>query len=173
MLTLRHATMADAALLAELGRETFSETFAAENTPDNMAQYLASAFGVDIQTAELAEPGVLFLIAEWEEKPVGYAQLKEGSTETGVTGQHPVELVRLYVRKRWHGEGIGMALMEACLREAAQMGGDVIWLGVWERNPRAIRFYQKWGFSQVGTHGFLMGNDLQRDWVLERPLEAD
>lgn len=170
MITIRHATPTDAILLAEIGVETFSDTFAAQNTPENMAAYLAASFSPEIQAAELAEAGSVFLIAEREGEAVGYARLKGGSTEIGVTGSYPVELVRIYTRTQWLGQGFGAGLMQACITEAARIGGDVLWLGVWERNPRAIRFYQKWGFVRVGTHVFQMGDDPQTDWIMVRDL---
>jgi ribosomal protein S18 acetylase RimI-like enzyme len=170
MLTIRTATLKDTALLARIGAEMFSETFASENTPENMASYLAASFSPALQAAELTESDSLFLIAEIEGATAGYARLKAGSTETSVTGARPVELVRIYAGSRWLGPGVGAGLMQACLTEAARMGADGLWLGVWERNPRAIRFYQKWGVVQVGTHGFQLGDELQIDWIMQRPV---
>ena len=171
MLTIRTATFEDTALLAKIGAEMFAETFAGENTPENMAAYLADSFSLEKQTAELAEPGSVFLIAEMGGKAAGYARLIAGSTEASVRATRPVELVRIYAGSKWLGQGVGAGLMQACLTEAARVGADVIWLGVWERNPRAIRFYQKWGFVQVGTHGFQLGDELQTDWIMARPVK--
>lgn len=170
MLAIRIATLDDASLLATIGTETFSATFAADNTPENMALYLAASFSPEKQAAELAEVDSFFLIAEKGTIPVGYAMLKRGSTEACISSAHPIELVRFYVRAPWQGQWVGAALMQACLAEAARLGGDGLWLGVWERNPRAIRFYQKWGFVRVGTHIFQMGDDPQIDWVMERQI---
>lgn len=170
MLTVRTATPEDAALLAKIGAEMFAETFAGENTPENMAAYLAASFSPEVQAAELAEPGSVFLIAEIDGEAAGYARLIAGSTEASVNATRPVELVRIYAGGRWLGQGVGAGLMQACLTEAARLGADVIWLGVWEHNPRAIRFYQKWGFVQVGTHGFQLGDELQTDWIMQRSV---
>lgn len=172
MIAIRFAALQDADLLAKIGSETFSDTFSAQNTPENMTAYLAFAFSPEIQAAELAEPGSVFLIAEMEGAPVGYARLKAGSSEPCVKAGHAIELVRIYARAAWLGQGVGAALMQACLEEAARLGGDVLWLGVWERNPRAIRFYQKWGFAQIGTHVFQMGDEPQQDWVMARKLDG-
>ena len=167
---IRRGTVADAGLLAELGARTFSETFAAANTPENFAAYMAKSFNVAQQAAELQEPGSIFLIAEVDGKAAGYARLLDGEPEQCVKGAKPIELVRLYVSSDWLGRRLGGELMRACLDEARQTGHETIWLGVWEENPRAQAFYRKWEFRTVGEHIFRLGSDLQRDLVMERPV---
>ena len=169
-LTIRHGTLADAALLSELGARTFTETFAADNSPEDLSAYLATSFNVAQQTAELEDPGSTFLIAEVDGRAAGYAMLREGEPEKGVEGANPVELVRLYVSHDWLGRGIGEQLMRACIDEARQAGHETLWLGVWERNARAQAFYRKWNFRTVGEHMFQLGSDLQRDFLMERTL---
>ena len=169
-LTIRRGTVEDAALLFELGARTFSETFAADNTPEDLAAYLATNFNVAQQAAELEDPASTFMIAEVEGRAAGYAKLHDGEPEKGVEGANPVELVRLYVSRDWLGRGIGEQLMRACLDEAKQAGHETIWLGVWERNARAQAFYRKWNFRAVGEHMFRLGSDLQRDILMERTL---
>ncbi|HEX7557127.1 MAG TPA: GNAT family N-acetyltransferase [Leptolinea sp.] len=167
---IRTATPADNFLLAELGARTYADTFAAENTAENMAAYLAEAFSPEHQAAELADAGTLFLIAEKDGQPVGYARLKEGLPPNCVRGAHPMEIVRLYSIREMIGHGMGAALMTACLNEARRRTCDVIWLDVWEKNPRAIAFYEKWGFVKVGEQGYQLGDDLQNDWLMARNL---
>ena len=169
-LTIRRGTLADAGLLSELGARTFSETFAADNTPEDLAAYVATSFNVAQQTAELEDPASTFLVAEVDGRAAGYAKLHDGEPEKGVEGANPVELVRLYVSRDWLGRGIGEQLMRACVDEARQAGHDSIWLGVWERNGRAQAFYRKWNFRTVGEHVFRLGSDLQRDILMERAL---
>ena len=169
-LTIRRGTLEDAELLSELGARTFSETFAGDNTPEDLAAYLATSFNVAQQTAELEDPDSAFLIAEVDGHAAGYAKLHGGEPEKGVEGPNPVELVRLYVSRDWLGRGVGEQLMRACIEEAQQAGHQTIWLGVWERNARAQSFYRKWNFRTVGEHMFQLGSDLQRDLVMERPL---
>jgi diamine N-acetyltransferase len=169
-LTIRRGTLADAGLLSELGARTFSETFAADNTPEDLAAYVATSFNLARQTSELEDPASTFLIAEVEGHAAGYAKLHDGEPEKGVEGPNPVELVRLYVSRDWLGRGIGEQLMRACIDEARQAGHETIWLGVWERNSRAQAFYRKWNFRTVGEHMFQLGSDLQRDILMERPL---
>lgn len=166
--TLRYATAADNQLLAEIGRETFADTFGPDNTPEDMAAYLAGAFGPEQQARELADPAARFFIAEAGAEPVGFCHLVFGPAPAGVGGARPMEIARIYARRAWQGQGVGARLMRAALDEAAQAGCDVVWLGVWERNPRAIAFYQRWGFVEVGAQTFRLGSDLQRDLVLAR-----
>lgn len=168
--TIRRGTLADAALLSELGARTFSETFAADNTAEDLAAYVATSFNVAQQTSELEDPGSTFLIAEVDGHAAGYAKLHDGEPEKSVEGAKPIELVRLYVSRDWLGRGVGQQLMSACIDEARQAGHETIWLGVWERNARAQAFYQKWSFRAVGEHMFQLGADLQRDIVMERAL---
>ena len=169
--SIRYATDADNFLLAELGAQTFYKTFAAANTPENMAIYLAASFSPDKQAAELADPASVFMLAEVEGVAVGYARLKQGQPPASITGLHPIEIVRLYAHKEWMGHGVGTTLMQACLDEAEKRGCDTIWLDVWEQNPRARAFYRKWGFVEVGAQTFQLGADLQHDLLLQRPVK--
>ena len=167
---VRRAASEDARVLAELGARTFEETFASENTAEDMAAYVASAFNVTQQTADLNDPASTFLLAEIDGVVAGYANLHAGAAAEGVGGTKPIELVRLYASQEWVGRGVGQALMRACLDEARAAGYETIWLGVWERNMRAKRFYEKWDFRAVGEHVFQLGSDSQRDILMERPL---
>ena len=172
-LHIRRATLADAPLIASIGAETFVTSFGAQNTPENLAKHLARAFGVEIQARELADPAITYLIAEHNGRTAGYAQVRQGEAPPCVTGGSPVEVRRFYVVSDFHGTGIAQALMDACAREARQRGGRTLWLGVWDQNPRAIRFYTKWGFADVGGQTFVLGDDPQQDRVLARSLEGE
>lgn len=167
---IRRAEREDAGLLAELGARTFSETFARDNTSQDMSAYLAASFSVAQQVAELADPASTFLLAEVDGLATGYAKLHNGLAAEDIEGARPVELVRLYVSREWLGRGIGEALMRACVNEARQAGHDAIWLGVWERNWRAQAFYRKWNFHAVGEHVFQLGSDPQRDILMRRAV---
>ena len=169
-LVIRRGKPRDAGLLAELGARTFSDTFAADNTPADMAAYLASAFNPEQQAAELADPQCSFHIAETNRVAVGYAMLRSGNVLPDVTGDKPIELVRLYVSRESLGSGVGAALMEACIGEAKQTGYQTLWLGVWENNHRAQAFYRKWNFHEVGTHVFHLGDDPQTDILMQRAI---
>ena len=166
-MNIRYGTTDDAKMLSELGAKTFYDTFAKDNTPENISLYMKKSFSTEIQLNELSRPDIIFLIAELENEPVGYAKLKLDSKDESVTGTKPIEVERIYSLQEYIGQGIGKALMQAAIDEAKQRGRNSIWLGVWEKNPRAINFYKRWGFREVGSHIFTVGNDPQRDLILE------
>ncbi|HYO63128.1 MAG TPA: GNAT family N-acetyltransferase [Pyrinomonadaceae bacterium] len=170
-LSVRRATGDDARLLAELGELTFSETFAHLNTPEDMEAYTSAVFTPARLAEELADPRSAFWVAEAGGEPAGYAKLQASEPPPCVAGERPVELVRLYVLRRWHGLGAAKALMRACVEEAHRWGHRTMWLGVWEHNARAQAFYRKWGFRHVGEHVFQLGSDPQTDWLMEGDLE--
>ena len=169
---IRHATIADAALLSEIGKTSFFDAFAADprNKPEDLHSYLLVAFSLEAIRLELADPDVIYLIAEADQTAVGYVKLQLRSKFPCVVGERPIEVSRLYARAQWLGKGVGPALMQRCLDEGRRHHHDVIWLGVWEFNLRAHRFYEKWGFRRVGEHVFQLGTDPQIDWVLQRAL---
>lgn len=169
-LTVRRASADDAGVLAELGARTFSDAFAADNRPEDMAAYLASAFSPEQVKSELLDPLSTFLLAYTDGAPAGYAKLYAGRAHASVAGANPIELARIYVSQNFLGRGVGPSLMRACLDEARGKGHQTIWLGVWERNARAIAFYRKWDFREVGTQIFQLGSDRQTDVVMERDL---
>jgi GNAT superfamily N-acetyltransferase len=170
---MRRANAADAELLARLGERTFRESFGSENTPQNMSLYLAKAFNLAAIASEISDPNVTYLVGEIDERPAAYAMVRIVEPPPSVTGPSPLELVRFYVDRPWHGAGVAWALMQACDDEARRRGARTLWLGVWERNPRAIRFYEKCGFRDVGSQTFVLGDDAQTDRVMARPITAD
>ncbi|MCU1266674.1 MAG: GCN5-related N-acetyltransferase [Acidobacteria bacterium] len=169
---IRQATNSDAALLIELGSRTFSETFAADNTAEDMADYLAAAFSPEQLAAELADGLATFLIAEIDQTAVGYAMLHAGALPHQSSGEKPIELVRLYVSSEWHGRQVGASLMQACIDLAQKRGYRTLWLGVWEHNGRARAFYRKWKFEEFGEHLFQLGGDPQNDILMARTLQS-
>jgi len=170
MMHIRYATIDDNKLLAEIGAETFYDSFAADNTPENMAAYLAGSFSPKKQGYELAAPHARFLIAEINGETAAYAHLKFGIAPAAIAGRKPMEIARFYARKQWIGQGIGADLMKECLQEGRNRGCDVVWLDVWEHNLRAIRFYRKWGFVEAGRQSFQLGDDEQEDLLMARSL---
>lgn len=171
LVQIREATPEDNVLLSQLGSQTFFETFAADNTAADMELYLRRNFSPAIQASELADPASLFLIAEAGSEPVGYAMLRRGAPSVSLDGSRPVEIVRLYARRDWIGRKVGAALMQACLEQAAARRNDTIWLDVWEKNSRAIVFYKRWGFVEVGSQPFRLGEDIQNDLIMARPVQ--
>ena len=170
--SIRRATLTDAAALAALAERTFRETFARDNSPQNMDGHCLKSFGAEIQLAELADPLGVSLLAEADGDLAGFAQLKLRSATPCVTAKSACELKRLYVVRPWHARGVAQELMRAVLAAAAAAKSDRIWLGVWERNPRAMAFYRKFGFGVVGEHRFDLGTEPQRDLIMAAPVSA-
>lgn len=171
-LTIRQARPEDAKVLTDLAYTTFWDAFAhhPKNAPDDLNHYMRQAFNVEQITTELADEKNHFLIADLDDKPAGYSKLILGNTEPGITAENPVELNRLYAHQQFLGKGIGQGLMDACLEFARNEGFDVMWLGVWEYNPRAQRFYEKNGFRVVVSHTFQLGEDPQTDLLMQKEL---
>ena len=169
---IRPAVATDATALAELAARTFSETFAADNRPEDMALHTARAYGTSQQQGELADPDIETLLVEVDGQLAGYAQLRSGVTPACVTGEKPIELWRFYIARPWQGRGLAQALMRKVESEAYRRGGRTLWLGVWERNERAKAFYHKIGFMDVGSHVFMVGTDAQTDRILVRQLPS-
>lgn len=169
-MTIRRAGAGDAAVLAGLARTTFFETFAASNDGADMALHLERAYGIPQQTAELSDPGMITLLVERDGAAIAYAQIRGDHVPVWVTGPVPVELWRFYVGRQWHGRGVALSLMERVKAEARGLGARTLWLGVWEHNRRALAFYTKCGFADVGEHVFLFGTDPRTDRVMTMSL---
>ena len=163
---IRYGNTGDAKMLSELGAKTFYDAFTKDNSLENMKIYLKNSFSPEIQLKELSAPDNIFLIAESEGIPAGYAQLILNSTDETVSAGRPMELRRIYALQEYLGRGIGRELMKRCIDEARERDCDVIWLGVWEKNQRAIDFYKKWGFRQAGSHLFSLGFEPQNDLIM-------
>ncbi len=167
---IRPAQSSDAQRLAILAEETFRDTFESVNTVENMTAHCQASYGEAVQSAEISDREMVTLVCEEEENLVAFAQLRWAVAPECVTAERPGEIQRLYVTRSWHGRGIAAELMAACLEEMKSRNSDVAWLGVWERNPRAIAFYRKFGFVEVGEQVFTLGSDSQRDIIMVRPL---
>lgn len=174
-MSLHVGASGDARRLARAAAAFFIDTFGAANSAEDMNAYVASAFSEQRQRAELSDPDNRVWLATIGEDVVGYAHIRRSPAPSTIssTRTRAVEVARIYAGRRWHGHGLGHALMEACVATAKEWGGDVLWLGVWEKNPRAIAFYEKQGFQVVGEQPFLLGKDLQRDLVMARRLTND
>ena len=169
-MTIRRGEPRDAAVLADLARSTFYDTFAASNDAADMALHLENAYGVPQQTTELQDPGITTLLVEYGGAAIAYAQLRDHHIPECVSGPVPLELWRFYVHRDWHGRGVAHELMDRVKAEARRRGAQTLWLGVWERNDRARAFYAKCGFTDAGEHIFLFGTDPQTDRVMTLAL---
>jgi ribosomal protein S18 acetylase RimI-like enzyme len=170
-ISIRTATLSDAELLTSIGMNAFYDTFAEVNTKDDMDLYLSKNFTVDRLSSELNDANSTFLLAEDEGKPAGYAKVRKSPPPEGLQGSHSIEIERLYACREYIGKQVGRKLMQECLDLVKQGGYDVVWLGVWEHNHRAIAFYEKSGFKKFSTHPFMLGNDLQTDFLMMKELK--
>jgi len=169
-ISIREATKDEAALIADLSRQTFYETFAAVNTAENMNKFMNEAFTREKLMAEVGLPGNIFLLAYEAGEPVGYARLRETGTPLLMENGPALEIARIYALQKSIGKGVGRSLMQYSIDIARQKSARVIWLGVWEENQKAIAFYTKWGFEKFGEHVFMLGNDPQTDWLMKKVL---
>lgn len=163
---IRRGTPDDAAALAAFASRIFTETFGPENRPEDVRAYVASAYGTARQAAEIVDPAIVTIVVDQRGQLLGYAQVRRHDVPGCVTGEAPVELWRFYVDRSKQGTGLAQQLMSAVHDAARELGGRTIWLGVGETNARAIAFYAKCGFTDVGSHPFWLGEDRQMDRVM-------
>jgi GNAT superfamily N-acetyltransferase len=171
-INIRQAKIEDIEILLPVIRQTFWDAFAGhpKNAPHDTDEYMAKAFSVEQISKELSDPNTIFLMAEINAEPAGYAKLVRNSFEDGITAERPIELGRLYSQQKFLGQGVGPALLERCFELGRENGHDEMWLGVWEYNPRAQAFYTKKGFRFVGKHIFQFGSDPQTDLLMQKEL---
>ena len=168
---IRKATDKEAAIIATLSRKTFFETFAAHNSIADMNKFMNEQFTEELLMNEVVEGNGYFYIAYDGGEAVGYARMRDGEKHDAFENKPSIEIARIYAVKESIGKGVGSALITKCLQEAKRLQRQITWLGVWEKNDRAIRFYEKWGFKKFGEHPFLLGDDKQTDWLMMRSAE--
>lgn len=164
------ATNADIAAVQQIGRQTFSETFAGNNTTSDMQQYLDKKFSTEQISSELGNPASEFYIAWESDTTIGYLKINTGNAQTEPQDIQSMEIERIYVLSNFHGKKVGQLLYNKALDAARQQHKSSIWLGVWEENPRAIRFYEKNGFTVFDKHIFKLGGDEQTDMMMRKVL---
>ncbi|SQA94253.1 GNAT family N-acetyltransferase [Capnocytophaga ochracea] len=166
-MNIRPVITTDIALLQAIGKQTFYETFAETNTSKDMEQYLTTSFGTAKIQQELSNPDSLFFFAEEENEVIGYLKLNFASAQTEPQDPNAMEIERIYVLKEFHGSGVGQALYQKAIEVAKERKVSYVWLGVWEKNERALRFYQKNGFVAFDAHTFVLGSDAQTDILMK------
>lgn len=171
MISILFATNEDAELIADMSRQTFYDTFASQNTVEDMNKFLNEQFTREALIKEVNTKDNIFLLAYDQEEPVGYARLRENNSPPSLGSTNAIELARIYATSSSIGKGVGKALMEKCIGLAEKSKKDFIWLGVWEKNQRAIDFYTKWGFEKFADHDFVLGNDVQKDWLMKKKIQ--
>lgn len=169
-ISIREATAADAPSLAAFAERTFRDAFGADNSPEDIDAHVSANYSAERQRAEIEDPSLVTLLGERDGVLAAYAQLRAGEAPGCVNGPAPIELLRFYVDRPWHGRGVAHTMMAAVVDAAVARRARTLWLGVWEHNPRAIAFYGKCGFRDVGSQSFLVGGDLQTDRVMMRPV---
>jgi ribosomal protein S18 acetylase RimI-like enzyme len=169
---IRRAVDDDALALAVLAETTFRGAFAESNSAANIQLHCAAHYGQALQLAEIRESNRETWFAEAGGRLVAYLQLRLNAVSPLIPGERPGEIQRFYVHVSHHGAGLAHELMAHVLARSAAAGAAALWLGVWERNPRAIAFYRKWEFEVVGEHIFRLGDDPQRDLVMRRLMHS-
>jgi len=168
---IRQLTLADAETLQALSVETFQDTFAAQNTAANMTAFLTSAYNLPKLKKELQQPGSRFYFIELDGQPLGYLKLNVDPAQSEVMGADNLEIERIYIRPTQKHQGLGSQFLKFAIELARTEGKTGVWLGVWEHNEPAKRFYQKWGFERFSQHDFVMGTDTQTDFLLKKTLQ--
>lgn len=167
---IRRALISDVALISQLGKVTFFDTFNGTCTDEDMQGFIEDYFNEKQVQFELQNPDDFYFIAFADDVPVGYIRMKEEQSEVEIIkSKKNIELKRIYVLKEYHLKKIGAALMNFALDFAADNGYELLWLGVWEHNERALNFYKKFGFIDTGfKHPFPIGNTPQTDnWLIK------
>jgi len=164
--SIQKADIQDFDILLSLGIETFSETFSAHNTAENMKKYISESFAPQKLSWEINEPGAVFFLLRLDEKPIGYLKLNFGNAQTELKDPEAMEIERIYVLKEFHGKKFGKQLLEKAIQLATERGLKYVWLGVWEENKRAINFYLKHNFTRFDQHFFTVGDDIQTDIMM-------
>lgn len=170
---IRHASTNDTDALARLARQTFLDSFEHLNEPRNIHAYVNQAFSPAQVARELLDETCTFFVAERDAKLVAYAKVREGEVPDCVGANDALELERIYVEQRFLGTGVGRMLLDAAMEATRSAGRDVLWLGVWEKNPDATAFYERFGFETVGSKAFMMGPEQQTDLIMRVSLPAD
>jgi ribosomal protein S18 acetylase RimI-like enzyme len=153
--------------LQEIGRQTFSETFSAGNSEENMKNYLEEGFSEEKLSQELNDPNTAFYFATQDDVVIGYLKLNFGASQTELQDEGALEIERIYVLKDFHGKSVGQVLYNKAIDIAKEKKTKYVWLGVWEENPRAISFYKKNGFVEFDKHIFILGDDEQTDIMMK------
>jgi ribosomal protein S18 acetylase RimI-like enzyme len=170
---IRSVTIHDLNELQQLARTTFYDTFAEMNTPENMEQYLSNDLSQEKLRAELLNPDSKTFFIQTDGETIGYMKLNVRSAQTEQVDPGGLEIQRIYVKKEFHGTPAGASLLNYAIDLARKEQYKYIWLAVWEKNPRAIRFYEKNGFITFGSHVFQLGDDAQTDILMRRVLTSN
>lgn len=170
-ITIEQINNSHIAALQQIGRQTFSETFAESNSTENMAKYLEEAYSFEKLNEELNSQNSFFYFAMLGEKVIGYLKLNMGESQTELKDNDALEIERIYVLKDFHGKKVGQLLFDKAITIAKELQVAYVWLGVWEENKRALQFYKKNGFVEFDQHVFVLGDEAQTDIMMKLALK--
>ncbi len=156
--------------LRNLAENTFVSTFARFNSPDDIDQYVSKNFNLETIRSELTHPESEFYFAKIDHQIAGYLKINIGQAQNELQNENCLEIERIYALEAYHGKGVGQKLYDKAIEIARKEKCEFVWLGVWEKNPRARRFYEKNGFVSFDQHSFLLGSDLQADIMMRKEL---
>ncbi|MBT6796834.1 MAG: GNAT family N-acetyltransferase [Candidatus Marinimicrobia bacterium] len=164
---IRNVNIQDIEKLKGIGKRTFTETFSSDNSEENITEYLDNGFSTEKLKTELIDKNAEFYFAELKGRVIGYLKVNSGQSQTEIKYKNYLEIERIYVLKEYHGKKVGQLLYEKAIKIAKSKNAEYVWLGVWEKNPRAIKFYEKNGFVPFDKHIFKLGNDKQTDIMMK------
>jgi Acetyltransferases len=170
MFTIRRVLINDAVLLQQLSAKTFEETFAVHNTAENMQRYIAENFSTARLSDEINNPGSEFYFAVFDDSIIGYIKINFRDAQTEIKSAEGIEIERIYVLKAYQGQNAGALLFNTALQIAKSKKAKYVWLGVWEKNEKAIGFYLKNGLRVFDKHIFVLGDDAQTDLMMKLDL---
>lgn len=168
---IRKATLQDAQALAALGASTFFDTYHAFNTTEDMSNYLDKYFTISNLETELQEKNTTFYVAETNEQMIGYIKLMAGGN-TYIPEIKAMEIARFYVSNAFKGLKVGKKLMQTAENLAKSMSCKAMWLGVWHKNTVSVEIYKALGYQIVGNTTFILGADIQDDYIMVKHLDT-
>jgi diamine N-acetyltransferase len=169
-INIKKCTLEDLHILQEISYETFNETFKHQNSPENMNAYLEKAFNLNQLEQELSNSSSEFFFIYFNSEVAGYLKINTDDAQSENMGNESLEIERIYIKNKFHKKGLGRYLINKAIEIAVEWNKKKIWLGVWEKNERAIGFYKKIGFVQTDAHSFYMGDEEQTDLIMTKPL---
>jgi GNAT superfamily N-acetyltransferase len=169
-ISIRHAGAKDANVLSQMGRLTFTQSYVSIIPAGELASYTSRAFSLEQVETELCAEEITYLLALAGTEPCGYSKLAPTPVPPAIDGPNPVELARLYILPEWAGKGIGTLLIKEALGAALEQNYGSCWLRVWIGNERAIRFYHRWGFREIGSEPYNVGRSSERVFLMIRDL---
>ena len=169
-ISFQTCSIQDLATLQMLCITTFYAAYNSKNKPQNIQQYLIKAFNTAQLTKEISNPNSQIIFLKKGEEVLGYFKINENEAQTDFQANDNLELERIYILPELQGNNYGKIMLEETIRIAQQKGKSKVWLGVWENNPNAVRFYKKNGFKLTGKHEFMFVDEAQVDFVMEKVL---